>query len=190
VKNKSDTRQALLDFAGPLFLRQGYLGFSFQHLAESLDMRKPSIHYHFSSKEVLGTDLLREYLRHFIMWRQRLRKLPANEQYPALVDYFKQFLESEGICPCGMASAEYLMLPETMQRVLRNLFKEQIQVLTDVLQAAQADGLLPEGLQAGEQALQLGATLQGALQIARVQSRPELFEQMMTTAWQNLANET
>lgn len=183
---KPDTRQALLDLAGELFLRQGYLGFSYSDLAEKLGLRKASIHYHFASKEELGTAVLRDYQQRFGSWRKRMRKRPVAEQFPALVALFKSFLALGGICPCGMASAEYLLLPAAMQQVLQNFYAEQEQALIDILQAARAEGLLSANLDVEAQALQLGATLQGAIQIARMQEQPEWFEQIMQTAWQNL----
>jgi TetR/AcrR family transcriptional repressor of nem operon len=186
MNTRTDTRQALLDLAGRLFLRQGYLGFSYQDLADRLKLRKASIHYHFPAKEDLGTAVLQEYLGYFRSWREQLAKKPAENQFSAFVAFFKDFLAYEGICPCGMASAEYLMLPAAMQQVLQSFFDEQLITLTGILQAAQAKGLLGADLQPDVQALVLGSTLQGALQMARLRQSPELFEQVMEQAWQNV----
>src|SRR5579862_1588267 len=58
---KSSTRDRILDIAQRLIQSRGYNAFSFDDLAEELDIRTASIHYHFPTKADLGIALLRRY---------------------------------------------------------------------------------------------------------------------------------
>lgn len=185
AKNNA-TKTALLDTASQLFVQRGYLGFSYQDLALALDLRKASIHYHFPTKEDLGSAVLHHYYAGFRDWCRQLLNQPVAEQFPAYVAFFRRLLDQQAICPCGMASAEYLALPAEMQQILTDLIAEQRQTLALLIRNAQAVGLLDRRHSPEVQALVLGAALQGALQLARVQQEPDLFEQVMATCWDNL----
>jgi len=53
-KQRSDTAEQILDLAETLIQTRGYSAFSYQDIADSLGIRKASIHYHFPSKTDLG----------------------------------------------------------------------------------------------------------------------------------------
>lgn len=182
----SNTRTALLSEAAQLFVQKGYLGFSYQDLALALDLRKASIHYHFPAKEDLGAAVLAHYRTGFQDWCRQLLTQPVAEQFPAYVAFFRQFLTQNAICPCGMASAEYVALPAEMQTLLTELIAEQRATLAQLIRNAQAAGQLASRHDPDAQALVLGTALQGALQLARVQQTPDVFDQVMATCWQNL----
>ncbi|MGV3525090.1 MAG: TetR/AcrR family transcriptional regulator [Candidatus Sericytochromatia bacterium] len=182
----SATRTALLSEASQLFVQKGYLGFSYQDLALALDLRKASIHYHFPAKEDLGAAVLTHYRSGFQDWCRQLLTQPVAEQFPAYVAFFRQFLDQNAICPCGMGSAEYLALPTEMQGLLSALIADQRATLAQLVRSAQAAGLLASRHDPDAQALVLGTALQGALQLARTEQAPELFDQVMATCWQNL----
>ncbi|MGE3726009.1 MAG: TetR/AcrR family transcriptional regulator [Candidatus Sericytochromatia bacterium] len=182
----NETRTGLLTEASRLFVQKGYLGFSYQDLALALDLRKASIHYHFPAKEDLGTAVMAHYRTGFQAWCRQLLLQPVAQQFSGYVAFFRALLDQESICPCGMASAEYLALPLEMQHHLTELISEQRATLALLIRNAQAEGLLAIRHDPEVQALLLGTALQGALQIARVQQDPGLFEQVMATAWDNL----
>ena len=48
-KQKSETAEQILDLAETLIQTRGYSAFSYQDIADSLGIRKASIHYHFPS---------------------------------------------------------------------------------------------------------------------------------------------
>ena len=56
-----DTRVVLLADAVLLIRRRGYSGFSYADLAESVGIRKASIHHHFPTKSDLATALLASF---------------------------------------------------------------------------------------------------------------------------------
>jgi TetR/AcrR family transcriptional repressor of nem operon len=183
----NETRTGLLSEAARLFVQKGYLGFSYQDLALALNLRKASIHYHFPAKEDLGSAVMAHYRAGFQNWCRLLLQKPVAQQFPGYVAFFRELLDQNAICPCGMASAEYLALPLEMQAHVTELIAEQRATLTQLIRNAQAAGLLASRHDPETQALLMGTALQGALQIARVQQDPDLFEQVMTTSWDNLS---
>lgn len=56
----ADGRQRILDQAAALFLDQGYASTSLRQLADLVGMKAGSLYYHFSSKEELLTEILRQ----------------------------------------------------------------------------------------------------------------------------------
>src|SRR5256714_7189456 len=64
-KQKSDTAEQILDLAETLIQTRGYSAFSYQDIADSLGIRKASIHYHFASKADLGVAVVDRYIERF-----------------------------------------------------------------------------------------------------------------------------
>lgn len=58
ASNSSRKRQAILEAAEPLFLRDGYLGTSMDELAEHAGVSKQTVYRHFVSKELLFVELV------------------------------------------------------------------------------------------------------------------------------------
>src|SRR5215475_4719408 len=64
-KQRSETAEQILDLAETLIQTRGYSAFSYQDIADSLGIRKASIHYHFASKTDLGIAVVDRYLARF-----------------------------------------------------------------------------------------------------------------------------
>src|SRR6267154_6700053 len=64
-KQKSETAEQILDLAETLIQTRGYSAFSYQDIADSLGIRKASIHYHFPSKTDLGIAVVDRYIARF-----------------------------------------------------------------------------------------------------------------------------
>ena len=50
-REKQDLRRLITQKAGKLFEKEGYHGVTVEQIARSLGISKPSIYYHFASKE-------------------------------------------------------------------------------------------------------------------------------------------
>ena len=66
---RTDGRERILRKATELFAQGGYEGTSLSQIAEAAGMRKPSLLYHFDSKEALRKEVLSEFFAH---WRELL----------------------------------------------------------------------------------------------------------------------
>ncbi len=138
-----DTKQAILDAAEELMLTRGYNGFSYQDVAKIVGIRKASIHYHFASKEILGTAFVDRYFSRFQVWREHAADLPVEYKLTSLLEMFKHVSDNaEKICPLGMLTAEYPTLPKSLQDALRKLLGEMDAWLVQTLSQGQADKIL------------------------------------------------
>src|SRR5690242_6030645 len=61
MSSRVSTEDAIVDCARALIVRGGYNGFSYADIAAEVGIRKPSIHYHFPTKEDLVRTLVHRY---------------------------------------------------------------------------------------------------------------------------------
>ena len=171
LKPRRDTREAILNAAEELLQRRGYNAFSYQHIAVQLGIRNAAIHYHFPGKEDLGVALVRRFRQRFRDWALSVEPLPdAWARLQAFIDSYAAYLTLEDmpICPIGVLGAEFGAIPEPMRQEARLFLREHYEWLSDTLQQGREDGSLQFEGDARGRAVAVGATLQGAVQIARM----------------------
>ena len=166
-----DTRTRILDLAEVLLLERGFNAFSYHHLARELGVKPAAIHYHFPSKDDLGTALVARQLRRLRKWRDlpRVTSLGPAQQLDALLAVYENHLgHDRRVCLFGALAADFRTLPATMQAELRTFNRELTEWLAEVLAVGRATAALAfVGSPAAKAALVL-TTLAGALQVARV----------------------
>src|SRR5277367_4454289 len=119
-----DTRAQILTEAEAVVRRVGYAGFSYADLAESVGIRKPSIHHHFPTKEDLGAAIVAAYTERF---SEELARIDAGndgvvERLRAYSSLYRQGLASGQGCLCGVLASEVAVLPERVQVGVRQFF--------------------------------------------------------------------
>ncbi|SFQ50654.1 TetR/AcrR family transcriptional regulator [Hymenobacter arizonensis] len=166
-----DTRTRILDLAENLLLERGYNAFSYQHIARELGVKPAAIHYHFPSKDDLGTAVVARQLRRLRKWRDlpRVADLPPTEQLEAIFKVYDSHVRQERrVCLFGALAADFLTLPTPMQAELRTFNGELTAWLAQVLAVGKATGALRFMGSPSAKAVQVLTTLAGALQVARV----------------------
>lgn len=166
-----DTRTRILDLAETLLLERGYNAFSYQHLARELGMKPAAIHYHYPSKDDLGTALVARQLRRLRKWRDlpRVADLPPSQQLESLLAVYDDHLgHDRRVCFFGALAADFRTLPAPMQTELRTFNRELTEWLAQVLAVGRATGTLRFVGSPAAKAAQVLTTLAGALQVARV----------------------
>ena len=180
-RNGRDTREEILNAAEELLQRRGYNAFSYQHISVQLGIRNAAIHYHFPSKEDLGVALVKRYRQRFRDWCEEVGKtLPdAWERMQAYFQTYTDYLEAQcKICPGGVLGTEFEAIPEEMQHEARLLMREIFEWLIQTLEAGREEGTLYFVGDARHKAVEIGAALQGGLQIARMAGK-ERFHQVL-----------
>jgi TetR/AcrR family transcriptional repressor of nem operon len=166
-----DTRTRILDLAEQLLLERGFNAFSYQHIARELGVKPAAIHYHYPSKDDLGTAIITRKLRRLRKWRDlpRVTSLTAPQQLNALLEVYDSYVGHNcQVCLFGALAADFRTLPAPMQQELRTFNQELTDWLAQVLAAGRnAEELRFEG-SATIKAAQVLTTLAGALQVARV----------------------
>lgn len=167
----ADTRARILDLAENLLLERGFNAFSYQHIARELGMKPAAIHYHYPSKDDLGTAIVARQLRRLRKWRDlpRVAELAPAEQFEALLGVYDYHLgQDRRVCLFGALAAEFRTLPASMQAELRTFHRELTEWLAQVLAVGRATGVMRFVGSPAAKASQVQAALMGALQVARV----------------------
>ena len=178
-----DTKTRILDVAQELVQTIGASAMSYQHISDSIGIRKASIHHHFPTKEILIEALIERYSAYFFGLVDAIaasNKTGAAKLH-GYIGLFEATLKEgthEKACPMGMLAAEVRTLGEIAAERVRQFLTHNERRLVSILDGGKRDGSLtfkgsPEAL-----AGMVFALLEGALLIARGQGRPEHFRQV------------
>ena len=174
-----DTRSTLIGVATGQVRRQGYSAFSYADLAESVGIRKPSIHHHFPTKEDLGAAMVAAYTERF---SEQLDRIDAGnsgviERLRAYSSLYRQGLTSGQGCLCGVLASEVAVLPERVQVGVRQFFALNLRWLEQTLRGGRSTGSLRDDIKPQREARTILATLQGATFVALALQEPTSFDQ-------------
>ena len=169
AKQEAGTAERILDIAERLVQTRGFNSFSYADIAAELGITKASLHYHFSSKEMLGQTLITRYADRFADALERIDEdIPdAPAKLEAYADLYAGVLEGKRMCMCGILAAEYQTLPKPMRSAVIRFFDDNQRWLADVLRQGQADKTLTFTGSADETAQSILSTLEGAMLVAR-----------------------
>jgi TetR/AcrR family transcriptional repressor of nem operon len=175
----AETRERILHLAKDILLRRSFHSFSYQDLADGIGIRKASIHYHFPSKEDLGVALIERIgaaMQRFAVELSESQR-PPEDRLAAFFRVMRGLLdEGDKICVFGVLGAEFNALPPRMQTAYAQLLESQHKWLARVLERGRERGVFTFAGTPEEEALMVGSTVQGALQIARASRHPERFD--------------
>lgn len=183
-----DMRQTLIDQATQLVRRSGYAGFSYADLSAVVGIRKASIHHHFATKEDLGLGMVEAYGETFKVELATISAKSATA-IERLADYaalYRSAVKSGSGCLCGVLAAEFVMLPQAVQRAVKQFFDDNVQWLEGVLAAGRLRGEVGGDTANAKQARMLLATLQGAVLLARVSGDVATFDDAVAAALEPL----
>jgi len=187
----ADTKSQLLSEAEALVRTVGFAAFSYGDLAERVGIRKASIHYHFPTKEILGTALVTGYLERFVADLDSLAEKPLDTKSKLLAygEFFVAGLK-DGLMPlCGALAADSAGLPVSMQQLVKKFFKLHLDWLERILCDGQARRELRADLKAGPSAQFLLSTLQGASLVAWALKDPTVIRPVFKQALETLVSE-
>jgi len=107
----------------------GYNGFSFQHIADRLGIKKPSLYDHFKSKEELGLELVQRYHDLFIAWTETIDVFEPADRIGAYFElFFKYSSESTcKLCPLTAMIGESNSLPKNIRKKMAMLYDYQVE---------------------------------------------------------------
>jgi TetR/AcrR family transcriptional repressor of nem operon len=165
----------------------GFNGFSFQHIADALGIKKPSLYDHFKSKEALGLDLLEDYVRTFGVWMKTIEIFEPKDKIGAIFELFYQYAnDHRKVCPVSALTADYNSLPPSMRKVLAKMMKTRNDWLKSVIEEGQAKKVFRTDLSSGALADLVQSIGLGAQLISRGTNDPEKLRQFKTQVYQIL----
>ena len=170
-KQRSDTAEQILDLAETLIQTRGYSAFSYQDIADSLGIRKASIHYHFASKADLGVAVVDRYIERF---GAALVGIADDEKQSsmAMLDFYVQpYLQfastPDRVCLSGALAGEMMALPPEVRQRVDHFFRTHQVWLTKILKRGVARGEFKLAAPAPKVARFVFGALQGALLVKR-----------------------
>jgi TetR/AcrR family transcriptional regulator, transcriptional repressor for nem operon len=170
-KQRSETAEQILDLAETLIQTRGYSAFSYQDIADSLGIRKASIHYHFASKADLGVAVVDRYIERF---GAALVGIAADDKQSsmAMLDFYVQpYLQfastPDRVCLSGALAGEMMALPPEVRARVDHFFKTHQVWLTKILKRGVARGEFRLTAPAPKVARFIFGALQGALLVKR-----------------------
>lgn len=186
-----ETADLIMDVAHRLLAERGYSAFSYADIAETVQIRKASIHHHFPTKTALVVAVLE---------RHRLRMQEAHagldEHVPSPLHRLKKYVDywevcirtmTEPFCIAALLGAELPGLPEEVQLEVGKHFTHLRQWIAKTMK----DGVKQKTIKLQEtadvEAEMLMAAVHGAMLSARVNHSSALFKQVTTQAIRRLS---
>lgn len=167
---EATTSERLLDEAQRLVQLCGFNGFSYADLSRAIGIAKPSIHYHFPSKQDLGLQLVKRYRRNL---QHGLAFVETNFPEPKIrllryVEFFGQLIQDGRLCLCSALAADAGSLSVEIQLELEAAFTDKISWLEQNLKSI---GIPNPNIEAK----QLVATVDGAMVMARAYQNTAMY---------------
>lgn len=137
-----DVRAEILTQATRLFAEQGYDGTSVQQIADAVGIRKPSLLYHFKSKDELRENVLAEMLAHWnAVLPGLLLKASTEERFDATMEALTEFF-IEDPDRARLFLRETLDRPAHMEAMLEEFVNPWVILLSGQLERAKEQGLV------------------------------------------------
>ena len=168
---RSETAEQILDLAETLVQTRGYSAFSYQDIADSLGIRKASIHYHFPSKTDLGVAVVDRYMIRFGDALTAIADDQSQSSMTMLDFYVQPYLQfantPDRVCLSGALAGEMMALPPKVRERVDHFFKTHQIWLTEILERGVARGEFTLAAPASKVARFIFGALQGALLVKR-----------------------
>ena len=193
-KQRSDTAEQILDLAETLIQTRGYSAFSYQDIADSLGIRKASIHYHFPSKTDLGIAVVNRYIDRFGTGLIAIADDQSQSSMAMLDFYVQPYLQfastPDRVCLSSALAGEMLALPPELRERVDHFFRTHQVWLTKILKRGVARGELRLPAPAPKVARFIFAALQGALLVKRTTDDPTQLNDVISVMKLQLAART
>jgi TetR/AcrR family transcriptional regulator, transcriptional repressor for nem operon len=185
-----DTKTKILNVAESLIQQVGTNAMSYQHISDSVGVRKASIHHHFPKKEHLIEALLE---RCHISYGENYRTIvdgpgTAPEKLRRIAAVFADGLQNQKLCLVATISSDLNTLSDSSQKILETTIQETVKIYTPAFQQGQQEGSLSFGGRVEETAYAFFSLLLGAQISARASGGVELFyraTEAMIMSWES-----
>lgn len=183
---QGETAERILNAANSLLVDRGYSAFSYADIADTVQIRKASIHHHFPTKAGLVVAVLRRHREAIAGAMQTLDEQVGNPLL-RIRNYFKYWedcIETGRLAFCigALLAAEMPSLPEEVKTEVRQHFAMLTEWFEQTLKAgARARTLELQGTVAKEAQL-LIAVLHGAMLSARGTGNCDVFRSLSQAA--------
>lgn len=181
---QADTKTLILDVAQDLIQRLGVNAMSYQHISESVGIRKASVHTHFPKKDDLLIALLERYGDRFLRIVDGI--LESNDspevklrRYCGLFEATLSSGNQDKACLCAMLGAESETLNHPCVEHVRRFYIANCDRLLALLQEGRQDGSFQFKGDVQAMTPLIFSVLEGGMLVARVQGGAHQFHQVI-----------
>ena len=137
----ADITQQILAHATRLFAARGFVGASLRDIAKAVGIRKPSLLYHFNSKDDLRRGVLEKMLSHWNEVVPRLLKAATSghEQFEAVATETLEFFRADPD-RARLLLRELLDRPEEMSPLIESHVQPWTTIICDYIRKGQQQG--------------------------------------------------
>ena len=190
-KQRSETAGQILDLAETLIQTRGYSAFSYQDIADSLGIRKASIHYHFPSKADLGVAVVDRYIAYFGDGLTAIADDQSQSSMTMLDFYVQPYLQfastPDRVCLSAALAGEMMAMPPKVRERVDHFFRTHQVWLSEILKRGEARGEFKLPAPASKVARYVFAALQGALLVKRTTNDLSQINDVVAVMKQQLA---
>jgi len=181
----ASTAERIVSEARSLIMTRGYNGFSYADIAETVGIRKASIHHHFPAKSDLAKAVIEETRAVIHAQTEMLATAvpDAADQLRGYAGYWERCIadNSAPFCVAGMLAAELPSLPEDLVASVQGYFADLTGWLRGLLELGVEQGSVTLGRSAHEEADAFMAAIYGAMLSARAFGDPGRFASVVET---------
>tara|TARA_R110002124_G_scaffold234886_1_gene400212 strand:+ start:9054 stop:9599 length:546 start_codon:yes stop_codon:yes gene_type:complete len=170
----------------------GYNAFSFNHIAERVGIKKPSIIHHYPTKEALGKAVVQRYRETFDAALQSIGNDPDKTALQAFEFYCTPYTDfgatNDKVCLCGALAGEFMALPDDVKKEVTQFFEDHIRWLEGILKRGKNGGEFSFSEKPNILAKLILDSLQGALIVKRATGDGDQVHQIITALKSRLAD--
>ena len=183
---QGETAERILQAANALLIDRGYSAFSYADIAETVKIRKASIHHHFPTKGGLVVAVLRAHRARISEGIESLDKEIENplKRIKAYFKYWEGCIEGQTISFCigALLGAEMPSLPSEVQTEVHLHFSMLTEWFERTLKAGSKTRAIHLHSPVATEAQVLIAVLHGAMVSARATSKADVFRAVTQAA--------
>lgn len=136
-----DTRLDIVNIADELIRTKGYNAFSYADIANRLNIKNASIHYHFPTKSDLGVEVIKVTIEQFTKVTGSWQKLDTVTQFKKFVTMHDKTNKKHWLCLMGALSSSVDTLSEEMKKELKRMAVTILDYLTVLLAKGKEEGV-------------------------------------------------
>jgi len=191
MTNLTSTSDEILASARVLIMNGGYNGFSYADIAETVGIRKASIHHHFPSKVDLVRTLVKRYREDAEAGFNGLEQRVSDplELLKVYAGHWAQCIEdaSRPFCVCALLASELPALPADVASEVQGFFRFLSKWIVSVMERGSRDGSLKLSSAPKIEGEAFLAKIHGAMLSARVYGSPEVFAMVLNAEIERLS---
>lgn len=178
IMRRTSTKEKILKEGKSLLQQYGYNGFSFQDIANSVGIKKPSLYDHFSSKDDLIIAILAEYNQLFEAWKIQVNDLNPPEKIRKVFQVFYSFsCDHKKVCPVLALIADMKVISKSAQKEMKNFIDNWLDWLSEIILEGQTKNVFQNNISPHDLSSFIYSQLMGSQLQAKIQGNPNLINE-------------